>query len=149
MRIAILVMVALILCWGCNSDVINGGQLSKSEIAYIQRLGILNEGEAIHLFTSQAGFKGLEQAGNFFTDYRIAAYWIDDKRPEENVINYTFFEDVEKMTLTDLSTKISYSSYIEVLTYEGKTFKVYIDADSTATWGFYNDAVEVWQKRSI
>lgn len=146
MRNIAIVLLALIMCWGCNSGVKSGGQLSKSEIAYIQGLGILNEDETILLFSTQAGFKGTKQAANFFTDKRIAAYWVDEKRPENNYINSALFQEVEKMNMIYFSNDPTYCSEIEIMTKHGNYFSVYVDADSAATWKFFNAAVEVWQQ---
>ncbi len=140
-----LVLMPLLL-YACHPGISTGKDLSKNDIAFIKSLGLLNEGEEILLFDTQAGYKGIKQAGNFITKERIAAYWIDKDRPENNKINAAFYRYIKNLTFTDLSRSLSYSSYIEVEPINGKTFKVYIDGDSTAVWNFYNKASNIWHK---
>lgn len=113
--------------------------LNADEIDFIQELRILEEEEVIEMFESNAGFKGIEQSGNFITKKRIASYWIEDDQKE---IESAFFSnEIDSITLTDLVSKPTYASYLTVYRSNGSTFKVYVDADSTRTYQFYEKAV--------
>ncbi len=128
---------------GCKNGPLNGSDLTKSEIEYITKLGLLDPNEKIILFDSQSDF---EISGNFFTEQRIASYWISDKN-EESDTNSAYFKDVDSLLLTDLVNDFSYASYITVYLEDGANFRVYIDADSAATYHFYDLAVENWENQ--
>ncbi len=110
--------------------------LSKEDHAFIESLGILAPEEEIELFESNGGWDGIKSAGAFITSQRIAYYWIEEGEKE---INAAFFAtDIDSIALTDLSSKLTYASYITVYQRSGSSFKVYIDADSTRVKAFYD-----------
>lgn len=110
--------------------------LSKEDHAFIESLGILEPKEEIELFESNGGWDGIKSAGAFITSQRIAYYWIEDGEKE---INAAYFAtDIDSIALTDLSTKLTYASYITVYQRSGSSFKVYIDADSARVKAFYD-----------
>ena len=110
--------------------------LSKEDHAFIESLGILEPKEEIELFESNGGWDGIKSAGAFITSQRIAYYWIEDGEKE---INTAYFAtDIDSIALTDLSTKLTYASYITVYQRSGSSFKVYIDADSARVKAFYD-----------
>ncbi len=110
--------------------------LSKEDHAFIESLGILAPEEEIELFESNGGWDGIKSAGAFITSQRIAYYWIEEGEKE---INAAFFAtDIDSIALTDLSTKLTYASYITVYQRSGSSFKVYIDADSARVKAFYD-----------
>ena len=110
--------------------------LSKEDHAFIESLGILAPEEEIELFESNGGWDGIKSAGAFITSQRIAYYWIEDGEKE---INAAYFAtDIDSIALTDLSTKLTYASYITVYQRSGSSFKVYIDADSARVKAFYD-----------
>ena len=110
--------------------------LSKEDHAFIESLGILEPEEEIELFESNGGWDGIKAAGAFITSQRIAYYWIEDGEKE---INAAFFAtDIDSIALTDLSSKLTYASYLTVYQRTGSSFKVYIDADSTRVKAFYD-----------
>lgn len=110
--------------------------LSKEDHAFIESLGILAPEEEIELFESNGGWDGIKSAGAFITSQRIAYYWIEDGEKE---INAAYFAtEIDSIALTDLSTKLTYASYITVYQRSGSSFKVYIDADSARVKAFYD-----------
>lgn len=134
--------ILILATLGCQNGPINGSDLKKEEIQYITKLGLLDPNEKIILFDSQSDF---ETSGNFFTEQRIASYWISDKK-EESDTNYAFFKDVDSLLLTDLVNDFSYASYITVYLEDGANFRVHIDADSADTYHFYDLAMKNWEK---
>ena len=83
----------LFFLFSCN-PIETGSTLRKSDIEYIQQLNLLHPGETIYKFYSE--FKK-EKAGNFFTNKRIAMYWIDDKHKEKNEISFAFYPDIKSI----------------------------------------------------
>lgn len=71
----------------CDRKLETGNDLSNQNKDFIKSLGVLDDKENIILFDSQGGgFNGLKTSGNFFTDRRIASYWIDTKIPPGPVL---------------------------------------------------------------
>jgi len=128
---------------GC-SDAPTEKNISPEDHAFIESLGILAPEEEIELFESNGGWDGLKSAGAFITSQRIAYYWIEDGEKE---INAAFFaNDIDSIALTDLSTKLTYASYLTIYKHNDSSFKVYIDADSARVQAFYKKAVEHWEQ---
>ena len=110
--------------------------LSKEDHAFIESLGILEPKEEIELFESNGGWDGIKSAGAFITSQRIAYDWLEDGEKE---INAAYFAtDIDSIALTDLSSKLTYASYLTVHQRSGSSFKVYIDADSARVKAFYD-----------
>lgn len=124
---------------GCQSK--NESNLSAADRTFIHSIIPLDEGEKIELFETNGGFKGLKTSGNFMTNKRIATYWIDGK---SDAINSTTYEEIDSIKTIDLVKAISNASYLEVYTGDNK-FNVYVDADSSRTWQFFNQAIENWR----
>src|SRR5688572_3676379 len=133
----------------CDSDLETGDDLSKQDKEFIRKLGILDVEEDIILFDSQGGgFNGLNTSGNFFTDKRIAAYWIDSRDTTKTSIDYAFYMDIDTVWRYPKFKSLTYASYLEVHRRDGSKFKVYVDADSTRTWDFFNRALKEWSRKN-
>lgn len=130
----------------CNSMTKTAKNLSKTEIDYIRKLGILENNETIIFFDTQGAFGNIEVSGNFFTEKRIASYWIDKNDTNKNNIDFAYYNDIDTITTTYLTTSLTYASYLEVQKINGQKFKVYVDADSTETRNFFNCAIAEWTK---
>lgn len=118
--------------------------ISPEDHAFIESLGILLPEEEIELFESNGGWGGLKSAGAFITSQRIAYYWLEDG--EKEVHSAFFATDIDSISLTDLSTKLTYASYLTVYKHNDSSFKVYIDADSARVQAFYKKAMEHWEQ---
>lgn len=118
--------------------------ISPEDHAFIESLGILSPEEEIELFESNGGWGGLKSAGAFITSQRIAYYWLEDG--EKEVHSAFFATDIDSISLTDHSTKLTYASYLTVYKHNDSSFKVYIDADSARVREFYVKANNNLQK---
>ena len=139
-------LACLILLVSCGSKTITGDKLSKADIDYIKGLGLLDDNETIILFDTQGGFDGIQVSGNFFTNIRIASYWVDSEDKNKTSINFAFYKDIDTIIATPLTTSLTYASYLTVKRKDSKEFKVYIDGDSTEIWNFFNQAIAEWTK---
>ncbi len=138
-----LVLIIGLSLFGC-SDVPTEKNISPEDHAFIESLGILEAEEEIELFESNGGWGGLKSAGAFITSQRIAYYWLEDGEKE---INAAFFAtDIDSITVTDLSTKLTYASYLTIYKRDQSKFNVYIDADSARVQEFYVKANNNLQK---
>lgn len=132
----------------CDKKLETGNDLSKDDKEFITNLGILGADENIILFDSQAGgFDEPKTSGNFFTDKRIASYWIDKHDTTQTSINYAFYEDIDTMQRYPKFRSLTLASYLEVHRRDGTKFKVYVSSDSVGTWKFFNNALEAWNKK--
>jgi hypothetical protein len=133
----------------CHRDLKTGKTLSKKEREYIKGIGILDDQESIILFDSQGGgFNGLKTSGNFFTDKRIASYWIDSRDKNKTTIEYAFYPDIDTIRRYPKYKALTLASYLEVQRRNGTKFRVYVDADSLKTWDFFNRALEQWKRKN-
>jgi hypothetical protein len=138
-----------LLISSCGKDLSTSDDLSKEDKEFIQKLGILEGDETIILFDSQGGgFNGLKTSGNFFSDKRIASYWIDKRDTTKTSIDYAFYADIDTIWRYPKFKSLTYASYLEVHRRDGTKFKVYVDADSTRTWDFFNRALQEWSRKN-
>lgn len=117
--------------------------LTQQDLDFLHDLGILDSGEVVELFDSQAGFSGIEKAGNFITDKRIAAYWIDDEVREVNSIEYRNIDSIKVIDRTGSHTN---ASYLEVFHSRTEKFNVYLDGDNTRLHKFVSRSIEHWEE---
>ncbi|MCC3160314.1 hypothetical protein LJ737_23960 [Hymenobacter sp. 15J16-1T3B] len=130
----------------CRGRVQAGAELTAAELQRLRQLGLLAPGETVRLFDSQAGLRGSAQAGNFFTDRRLAAYWLEKDRPGRSSITYAYYPDVDTLYGIDRSQTLTYASYLEVRCHDGRRFNVYVSADSAQTRRFFRAATAEWQR---
>lgn len=117
--------------------------LMTGEHKFIEGLGILDVKEEVQLFENNDGFEDVTKSGNFITNKRIAAYWIEEDQKE---VHSAFFEnEIDSMSQTDNHTALTYASYLTIYKTDGSSFKVYIDADSARTYEFFNKARANWE----
>ncbi|MBI5539885.1 MAG: hypothetical protein HY951_07500, partial [Bacteroidia bacterium] len=102
--------------------------------------------EAIILFKTQGAFGDIKVSGNFFTEKRIASYWIDKNDTNKTNIDFAYYSDIDTIITTFLTTSLTYASFLEVKKINGQKFKVYVDADSAETRDFFNSAIAEWIK---
>ncbi|SHM03565.1 hypothetical protein [Mucilaginibacter sp. OK098] len=135
-------ILVVFLFSSCLSGIKKGADISRNHIDYIKSLGILPGDERIVLFVSQGRMK---VSGNFFTDKRIAAYWIDGKHKENSFIKFAFYKEIDSI-VPHLIKEANHSSYLEVYKNNGQKFKVYVDASSEETQYFFEKAIAEWKK---
>jgi hypothetical protein len=116
--------------------------LDQQDINYIGSLKLLDEGETIHKFYSE--YK-IRVAGNFFTDRRIATYWIDQGNSEKNEVAFAYYGDIVKID-TVYNTGLTYTPYLQVTKNDSTKFKVSVDGDYEQVKRFFEEALEQWQR---
>lgn len=129
----------------CDHSARNGTELSQADRDYIKELGLLDENETIILFDGQSDFK---TSGNFFSDKRIASYWIDKRDKTKSSVDFGLYSEIDTILTKDLSRALTFASYMEVVKHDGKTFKVYVDGDSTEVRTFFDRAISEWSVKN-
>lgn len=130
--------------FSCN-NIMKGDSLSKSDVEYIQGLHLLDKGEKVYKFYSE--FKK-ENAGNFFTDKRIATYWIDDRNKEKNEISFAFYQDIKSID-TVFYTGATYTPYMLITKTDSSQFKVSVDGKKEDVKSFFDEALKHWQQHKM
>jgi hypothetical protein len=114
--------------------------LRKSDIEYIQNLDLLEPGETIYKFYSE--FKK-DKAGNFFTNRRIAMYWIDDRHNKKSEISFAFYPDIKSID-TIYNPGASYCPYMLVTRLDSTQFKVCANGNRKEVEYFFEEAMQLW-----
>ena len=138
----ILFCFLLFFLFACN-HIETGDSLPKSEKEYIRGLNLLDENENIYKFYSEYKMK---VAGNFFTDKRIAKYWIDEYDKEKDQIVFSFYKDI-KFIDTIYHAGATYTPYMLITKTDGSTFKVSVDGKKEEVKSFFEDALNLWRQR--
>lgn len=142
-KLLLLLTLSVVLLPSCNFRSKTESNLTQDDLNYINSIIPLDEDENIEMFDSQGGFKGVEGSGNFYTNKRIGAYWIDGK---DDQINSAKYEEIDSIKTVDKVQAVTFASYLDVYSSKGN-FKVYIDADSSRTWAFFKGAIELWESK--
>lgn len=127
---------------GC-SKVYSGEQLSLKTVKRLQNLGLLNPGERIYQFYSNAPNEAAG-AGNFYTTQRIAQYWLaSDKRKTE--VNFAYYQDIVRIDTLYLDKALTYVSYMVVTRKDGSHFQVYVGGKKPVVSAFFEHATAHWK----
>lgn len=126
-----------------GGEVIPGDNLSSEDINYIEELGLLDEDENIILFSSSLDH---HTSGNFFSEKRVGHYWMYDKSPEDNVIEFTFFEEIEDITI-NYDRGYTYATAISIeIKDKSNDLVIYINGKRENEEDFYNKLLSEWKK---
>lgn len=140
MKKYLIIILTMLLLISCNKIETNQ-TLDKEDLKYIKSLNLLSDGENIYKFYSE--YKK-NVAGNFFTDKRIATYWIDERNSKKNEINYAYYKEIEKIDTISYAGA-SYTPYILITKTNGKTFKVSVDGDKKDIKAFFEGVIKEWK----
>lgn len=137
-------LIIVFLFFSCNK-IENQNTLSKGDIQYVKSLKILDDNETIYQFYSE--FK-IKYAGNFYSNKRIASYWIDKRDTKKNEISFAYYRDILKID-TIYNAGATYCPYFLVTTKNGNTFKVSVEGEKKEIKSFFEGALKEWRKRKI
>lgn len=140
MKKYLIIILTMLLLISCNKIETNQ-TLDNEDLKYIKSLNLLSDGENIYKFYSE--YKK-NVAGNFFTDKRIATYWIDERNSKKNEINYAYYNEIEKIDTISYAGA-SYTPYILVTKTNGQTFKVSVDGDKKDIKAFFEGVIKEWK----
>jgi hypothetical protein len=137
--------VFLISLFACKNNRIESGEsLSKSDIEYIRDLGLISRDEKIYKFYSEFRKRN---AGNFYTDKRIAKYWIDERDRNKNQVSHAYYPDIKSIDIV-YHPGATYCPYMLVTKSDGSEFKVCADGRPEEIKSFFEGALKLWiQKR--
>jgi len=127
----------------CSNQKIETGQTLKKETADIIRsLGLLGDSEQIIQF-----YSNYEQskAGSFFTNKRIAHYWLDDNDKNKNDTSYAFYPDIVAIDTT-VTVPDTFAPYLTVTKKDSSQFRLYVEGRKSEIRAFFEEAILTWKK---
>ena len=142
----IVTFLVLILLYACHNGLQTDTTLSITDKNYIQNLGLLGSDEKIIKFNSQLNNK---VSGNFFTNKRLAAYWIDERDKSKNHRAFAFYSDIQSIDTNYMRTSLTYAPYLEVTRNDSTKFKVYVDGKKAEIQSFFEEAIQIWKKEKL
>lgn len=134
-------VLVLLFVISCNKIEYNG-TLEDKDLKYITSLKLLENDETIFKFYSEYKKK---VAGNFFTDRRIATYWINERNSDKNNINFAFYPDIKKID-TIYNAGLTYNPYMIITRMDGSNFKVSVNGEKGEIKSFFEGAIRNWKK---
>jgi hypothetical protein len=134
----------------CDNGIKQGSQLSKEEISFVNNLFQLDSNESIIQFHSQSGeLDEVKQAGNFYTEKRIASYWIDNSDKSRTKINSAFYSEIDTVIFRDHINDWENGSYLRIKTdNQTKEFKTYVNGDSISVHKFVDSVFLLWSNQN-
>jgi hypothetical protein len=134
-----LVFCLLFLC-SCTNKIEPGEKLSTKDIELIRKINLLDQDEKIYKFYSE--YKR-SVAGNFYTNKRLATYWLDQRDTTKNHIESAFYKDVIKIDTVYFAGE-TFCPHLLVTRRDGSKFKVCVEGEKTEITAFSDDAISKW-----
>jgi len=132
-------IIAALAFVACNK-IKSGNEMQTQETTYLRKLGLLDDHEQIIQFYSNYKFKS---AGNFFTDKRIAKYWIDKRDSSKTEIAYALYSEILSIDTTT-AVPSTYCPYLLVTRKDKTQFKVFVNGKNADVKNFFAKAIHQW-----
>jgi hypothetical protein len=134
----------LLFCISCGNKIETADTLTKQDFDRLYFLKLLDTNERLYKFYSE--FKN-SVAGNFYSDKRLASYWLDERDTSKNKVEYAFYKDIVKID-TVYYAGATYCPYMQITRTDNSSFKVYVDGKRQEITNFFNDAIKIWKHKS-
>ena len=86
-----------------------------------------------------------KNADNFYTNKRIATYWIDERNKEKNEISFAFYPNIKSID-TFYDAGITYSPYMLITKFDNTQFKVSVSGKKEHVKSFFEDTLQQWKE---
>ena len=139
-----IILACLVLLASCKNNIETAKTLTAKDIKRIQKLQLLDKGETIYQFYSE--FRK-SVAGNFYTDKRLANYWLDDVSEAKTQINSAYYNNILKID-TVYHAGLTYCPYLLVTKKDSSSFKVCVEGSREQIRGFFSGAIEQWKQKA-
>ena len=133
----------VILYVACGNKIETASTLRKQDFERLHSLKLLDPNEKLYKFYSE--FKN-SVAGNFYSDKRLASYWLDEHDRSKNKIEYAFYKDIVRID-TVYYAGATYCPYMRVTKMDSTSFKVCVDGTKAEITEFFNDAIREWRQK--
>ncbi len=127
-----------------SESVVKGSQLLDNNIKFMQRRGLLNPGDEIEYFYSDA-FLLIRQDGNGFTQRHVFSYWEDeDGTFEQQQATYADIEDID----VQWENGFAGNTIVTVTRKDGTSFVLYVSNSDHKDRLFVNALFRNWKTAS-
>lgn len=140
MRIFPILYIIFVFLLSCQS-IQTGKNVNNSTIKLIKSLGLLAEDEQIIKYYSNYTER---RAGNFFTNRRIAHYWLDEHDQSKNDTSFAYYESIVAID-TIYAVPDTFSPYMRITRSDSTTFKVFVGGSLEQIKVFFEDAIRIWR----
>ena len=123
-------------------DIETGASLDEKTLAQLKEMGLLDENEKIVKYYSNYT---KDKAGNFFTDKKIAHYWLDENDDSKSDISLAYYPEIIRID-TNLNVRGFDIPYMTVWKKDSTNFRVYIDGTEKEKQDFFNAAINLWKR---
>lgn len=106
-------------------------------------MGLLDKDEKIVKYYSNYS---KDKAGNFFTDKRIAHYWLDENDDSKTEISFAYYPDIVAID-TNFNVHDFDIPYMTIWKKDSTNFRVYIDGTEKQKRDFFLEAINIWRKK--
>lgn len=126
-----------------KQGILSEEKLSAKDLNRIRSLKLLDKDEHIIKFYSNYQRK---VAGNFYTDKRLAMYWLDEYHEEDRKVRSAFYSDIIAIDTT-ANVSSTYCPFLLVTQKDSTQFQVYVDGTPQEIKAFFEEAIQLWQKQ--
>jgi hypothetical protein len=134
----------LLFCSACGNKIETADTLTKQDFDRLYSLQLLDTNERLYKFYSE--FKN-SVAGNFYSDKRLASYWLDERDPSKNKVEYAYYKNIVKID-TVYYAGATYCPYMRITRTDSSSFKVCVDGKRQEITDFFNEAIRIWKDKS-
>lgn len=125
-----------------NEKIETGTSLNKATIDLIRSLRLLNKDEYIIKYYSNFN---KDKAGSFFTDKRVAHYWLDGHAKEKSDTTFALYNNIIAID-SFYTVPDTFSPYIQITKNHSSTFKIYVEGTKDEMQSFFRELTNIWQK---
>ncbi len=136
--------IIFLICFISCNKIETQKTLNQNDLNYIKSLKLLDKNEIIYKFYSE---NTNETAGNFFTNKRVATYWIDKRDSKNNQLKYAFYKDIIKIE-TRKRAGATYCPYALITKKDNTKFEVFVDGSEQDIKSFFEDLLFEWKKNA-
>lgn len=136
----LVILFSVVFLFACN-NLKTGNSLSNADVARVQKLYALDKDEKIEKFYSE--FEN-EVAGNFFTNKRLAKYWIDKNDSTKTEVSFALYKEIKSID-TIYNAGATYCPYMLVTKNNDSQFKVCVDGKREDVKAFFEEALSKWK----
>lgn len=141
LKISISIFIMLLFS-NCDDRPIKGNRVPIDLKQKILEMGILDKNEEIILFYPSYDNK---RYGNFYTNKRIACYWLESKRKNENYVQSAYYSEIKSIELK-YGDGFEFTSALIIELESGEKFNVYFNDTNENIDTLYKDVLKYWNK---
>ena len=139
----LLAFISLTCLLSCSNEKIEtGNTLDKQTVSLIKSLGLLDKNEQIIKYYSN--FEK-DKAGSFFTNKRVAHYWLDMHDRNKSDSTFALYNDIISID-TVYEVPDTFSPYMEMTLKDSTTFRAYVGGTKNEIKSFFEDAIATWKQ---